>query len=134
MTVLDGFIQGVIQGLTEFLPVSSDGHLSLFQHFFGLAGENALFFTVILHVGTRAAVFIAFYKTIFQMVVEFFRMVGAICKKQFKYRKSTRLSIVCLTDHSLPASSRYFSSLRFTRCRALSMDLTWRPSLSAISW
>ena len=39
MGIFDAVIQGVIQGLTEFLPVSSSGHLSLYQHFTGLGGE-----------------------------------------------------------------------------------------------
>ncbi len=88
MSVLDGFFQGLIQGLTEFLPVSSDGHLSLFQHFFGLNGENALFFTVMLHVGTLIAVFIAFWKDIWAIVGEFFKTIGDIFKGKFKYSES----------------------------------------------
>ncbi|MGD8836743.1 MAG: undecaprenyl-diphosphate phosphatase, partial [Desulfobacteraceae bacterium] len=45
---------GVVQGLTEFLPVSSSGHLVLFQHLFGLV-EPELLFDVCVHVGTLAA-------------------------------------------------------------------------------
>ncbi|MEA5051600.1 MAG: undecaprenyl-diphosphate phosphatase [Oscillospiraceae bacterium] len=86
MTVFEGILQGVIQGLTEFLPVSSDGHLSLFQHFFGLSGDNALFFTVMLHVGTLIAVFIAFWKDIWAMIVEFFKMIGDLFTKKFNYK------------------------------------------------
>ncbi len=88
MTILQGALQGVIQGLTEFLPVSSDGHLALFQHFFGLNGENALFFTVMLHVGTLAAVFIAFHKTIGKMIGEGFRMIGDIFTGKFSYKNA----------------------------------------------
>ncbi len=43
---------GVLQGLTEFLPVSSSGHLVLFQQFFDLAGDEAILFDLVLHVGT----------------------------------------------------------------------------------
>ena len=51
MTILEAVLQGIIQGFTEFLPVSSSGHLSLFQHFFGISGQNALFFSVMLQIG-----------------------------------------------------------------------------------
>lgn len=59
MSILDAIIQGIVQGLTEFLPVSSSGHLSITQHILG-ATENNLFFNVMLHVGTLVAV-VAFY-------------------------------------------------------------------------
>lgn len=88
MTVLEGFLQGMLQGFTEFLPISSSGHLSLFQHFFGLQGENALFFSVMLHVGTLIAVFAAYYKTILRMIVEFFTMIGDIFTKKFSYKNA----------------------------------------------
>ena len=55
MSILDAIIQGIVQGLTEFLPVSSSGHLSITQHILG-ATENNLFFNVMLHVGTLVAV------------------------------------------------------------------------------
>ena len=56
MTIIDAIIQGVVQGLTEFLPVSSSGHLAITQHITGVAGESNLFFNVMLHVGTLVAV------------------------------------------------------------------------------
>lgn len=88
MTVLDGFLQGMLQGFTEFLPISSSGHLSLFQHFFGLADNNALFFSVMLHVGTLIAVFVAYYKTIWRMIVEFFTMIGDLFTRKFSYKNA----------------------------------------------
>ncbi|MDR1319585.1 MAG: undecaprenyl-diphosphate phosphatase [Treponema sp.] len=56
MNILTAVFLGVVQGLTEFLPVSSSGHLVLFQRIFGIA-EPALFFDTLLHIGTLAAVF-----------------------------------------------------------------------------
>lgn len=47
MSIIDAIIQGIVQGLTEFLPVSSSGHLSITQHILG-ATENNLFFNVML--------------------------------------------------------------------------------------
>ncbi len=61
--MLKFIILGVIQGLTEFLPVSSSGHLVIFQKFFGMAGEEVAV-SVILHLGTMLALFIFFAKDI----------------------------------------------------------------------
>ena len=50
MSILDAIIQGIVQGLTEFLPVSSSGHLAITQHILGSGGESNLFFNVMLLV------------------------------------------------------------------------------------
>ena len=55
MTIVEAVILGVIQGVTEFLPVSSTAHLSLAEYFLGLA-ETPRFFDVMLHLGTLAAI------------------------------------------------------------------------------
>ena len=63
MTLTEAVILGVVQGLTEFLPVSSSGHLVLFQHLLGLK-EPLLAFDISVHVGTLVAVLIYFYRDI----------------------------------------------------------------------
>lgn len=68
MTLLEAVVLGIIQGLTEFLPVSSSGHLVLFQQLFGIGGDMALTFDVALHVGTLAAVFAVYWKRIWEMI------------------------------------------------------------------
>ena len=83
MSMLETIIQAVIQGLTEFLPVSSSGHLSLYQHFTGNSGEGALMFSAVLHLGTLVAVFVAFRKLIIDLVFEFFRMCKDLFTKKF---------------------------------------------------
>ena len=85
MSILEAIIQGIIQGLTEFLPVSSSGHLSLYQHFTGNSGEGALLFSAILHLGTLVAVFVAFRKTIWEMLKELVFMVRDIFTGKFKW-------------------------------------------------
>ena len=67
MNVLQAALLGLIQGLCEFLPVSSSGHLVLFQKIFGLS-EGALFFDTMLHVATLFAVFWAFRRTLLSIL------------------------------------------------------------------
>ena len=71
---IEYLILGIVQGFTEFLPVSSSGHLSLFQHLFGYSGESNLILTVLLHIGTLVAVFIVYHKIIWELIKELFRM------------------------------------------------------------
>ncbi|MCL2762006.1 MAG: undecaprenyl-diphosphate phosphatase [Treponema sp.] len=67
MHIIEAILLGVIQGLTEFLPVSSSGHLVLFQKIFGIS-EPALFFDTMLHVGTLVAVFAVLWKDIWAIL------------------------------------------------------------------
>ena len=86
MTILDGLFQGIIQGATEFLPVSSDGHLTLYQHLTGNSGQGALFFNLMLHLGTLLAVFIVYYKDIWQLLCAFFKMLGEVFTGKFHFK------------------------------------------------
>ena len=67
MTVWLAALLGLVQGLCEFLPVSSSGHLLLLQKMFGVE-EGALFFTVMLHIGTLVAVLIVYRKMIWKLL------------------------------------------------------------------
>lgn len=67
MTVLEGFILGIIQGLSEFLPISSSGHLVLFQKLFGIK-ENVFSFDIALHVASLAAVVAVMWKDIIEIL------------------------------------------------------------------
>lgn len=87
MSLTDAILQAVIQGLTEFLPVSSSGHLSLYQHFTGNSGEGALLFSAVLHLGTLIAVFIAFRQKISALLPEFFSLIKDLFKGKFKWEK-----------------------------------------------
>ncbi|MBO5334152.1 MAG: undecaprenyl-diphosphate phosphatase [Clostridia bacterium] len=87
MSIIKAIILGAVQGITEFLPISSSGHLSLFQHFLGVGGEGSLLFSVLLHLGTLIAVFIVFHKTIFELVVEFFGHIKDIFTGNFKFKE-----------------------------------------------
>lgn len=70
MTFFEAIILGLAQGLSEFLPISSSGHLALLQYFFGIEGESVLAFAVLLHLGTLISVFIVYRKDIWALFVE----------------------------------------------------------------
>ena len=73
MSLLSSIILGLIQGVAEFLPISSSGHLAIAEHLLGMTGlEIPEFFDVLLHLGTLIAVFAAYWDDIRNMVVEFF--------------------------------------------------------------
>lgn len=86
MDIVTVIIQAVVQGLTEFLPVSSSGHLSVVQHITGVDGEAALVLSLVLHLGTLAAVFIAFWGTIWGMIKEFFLTIRDIFTGKFSWK------------------------------------------------
>ena len=77
MSYLSAIILGLVQGVAEFLPISSSGHLAIFQKFFSLADveHDHMFFDVLLHLGTLIAVFVAYRKDIAEILREFFAMV-----------------------------------------------------------
>lgn len=78
MTIWIAILLGLVQGLCEFLPVSSSGHLVLLHNLFGIE-EGALFFTIVLHVGTLLAVFAVYYKQIWALLRRpFQRRVGML--------------------------------------------------------
>lgn len=87
MNIFEAIMQGIIQGLTEFLPVSSSGHLSLYQHFTGNSGEGALLFSAVLHLGTLVAMFTAFRKTIWELIKELGFMIKDIFTGKFKWKE-----------------------------------------------
>jgi len=70
MSWLDSLILGIVQGITEFLPISSDGHLSITQKFLDYrsgrsqTGAENLFFVVMVHLGTLAAILLYYYRKV----------------------------------------------------------------------
>ena len=81
MSYLTSILLGLIQGIAEFLPISSSGHLAIAQNLLGLNTEIPEFFDVLLHLGTLLAVFAAYWQDIRDMVLEFFRGVGDIARR-----------------------------------------------------
>ena len=75
MSLLSSILLGLIQGVAEFLPISSSGHLAIAEHLLGMSGASDIpeFFDVLLHLGTLLAVFVAYWPEVRDMVLEFFR-------------------------------------------------------------
>lgn len=85
MSIWQSILLGLIQGVTEFLPISSSGHLILFQQIFNVQLEgNDMLFDTLLHLGTLVAVFIAFRKRICALIKSFFRSIPQLFKGQLK--------------------------------------------------
>lgn len=78
LSLLSSILLGLIQGLAEFLPISSSGHLAIAEQLLGVEGASEIpgFFDVLLHLGTLVAVFVAYWPEIRDMILEFFRGIG----------------------------------------------------------
>ena len=83
MSLLSSILLGLIQGVAEFLPISSSGHLAIAEHLLGMSGTSDIpeFFDVLLHLGTLLAVFVAYWDDIRDMVLEFFRGVSDLAHR-----------------------------------------------------
>lgn len=79
MTYFEATILGLVQGLAEFLPISSSGHLALLQSWFKIDESKVLLFTVLLHVGTLISVFIVYWKDIWELIVELVLTIRDLC-------------------------------------------------------
>ncbi len=83
MTILKSIIYGIVQGLAEFLPISSSGHLAILHALLG--GEENLSFDVLLHLGTLVAVLIVYRKDVATLIVSFFTLIGKLFRGNFRY-------------------------------------------------
>jgi undecaprenyl-diphosphatase len=70
MTIWNAVLLGLVQGIAEFLPISSSGHLSIVNNLFKMSNEGHVFFDVLLHLGTLASIFIVYWQELKEMFYE----------------------------------------------------------------
>ena len=78
MSLLEAIILGLIQGLSEFLPVSSSGHLLVFHHIFGVYAEDNLTFIIVLNMGSLMPLLFVFRKDIWALIKNPFQKTAAL--------------------------------------------------------
>lgn len=103
MSIFEAIIQGIIQGITEFLPISSSGHLSISKHIFNIRMPGILF-DIMLHLGTLVAVVFVYRHTIGNLIVEFFKLIGDLIHRRFKWGEmnDSRRLLIMLVIGLLP--------------------------------
>lgn len=102
MNYFESFILGIVQGLTEFLPISSSGHLVIVQHLFGIVTDN-IAFEVAVHAGTLLSVVAVYYADLWQMIVSFFSGIFRLHRVQpFRNDAYFRLSVYVIVA-TIPA-------------------------------
>ncbi len=105
MLIFYSIIFGIVQGLTEFLPVSSSGHLVILHHFLDFNIADSLGFDVALHLGTLFALFIFFWSDIIRLVKAFFI---SLAKWNFKEDVDQRLAWLIFLATIPAAIAGYF--------------------------
>lgn len=132
MNYLMSILMGFIQGVAEFLPISSSGHLTLFQAFFGMENmeETHMFFTVLLHFGTLISVCIVYWRDIIDMIREFFLGIRALAVRDESVGKppAARRMVMLIVVATLPlfvmvffknALEQFFSNPILVSCMLL---------------
>ena len=84
MSIIEAVLYGIIQGVAEFLPISSSGHLALAQNFFGTEAENGFAFNIALHLATLLSVCVVFRKDVFALIKGFFSLVKKLFTGRLK--------------------------------------------------
>ncbi len=131
MSALEAVFFGIIQGLAEFLPISSSGHLAFFHELFGNMKEPTLSFDILLHLGTLAAVCIVYYKDIWDLIKAFFSLCGKIFKEKFRL-KNIKLSknekfllMICVAVIPLVPAALFEGYLEVVRGYIWAIGILW---------
>ena len=96
MSIFEAVLLGFVQGVTEFLPVSSDGHLTLLSYLLGLDMKSILPFKVMLHAATALAMLVFFAPTIW-------RLLRGLWARESVQRKGSWLIVLFIVVASIPA-------------------------------
>ena len=122
MNILKSILLGLVQGLTEFLPVSSSGHLAIFGKILGTNLDSEIYFNVLLHLGTLIAIIIVFHEDIWHMIQEFFQMLLIIFANFIVFSIPTPVRLIasssticlksCVNDYNFNYSHRTYRTSR----------------------
>lgn len=97
MNFFNAILLGIIQGLTEFLPVSSSGHLVLAQRFLGIQDTGNTLFEVFMHLGTLLAVLVFFRQRIWSLLVSLFSWKHTLRHQAHRRNRNVILYLLCAT-------------------------------------
>jgi len=103
MSWVEALFAGILQGLTEFLPVSSSGHLVIYATLFGADNQASLVFTVFLHFATLLAVIIVYLQDVLLLIREFFIAVADIILRRRRYNTPERRFLIMVIIGTIPA-------------------------------
>ena len=103
MTWWQALVAGIIQGVTEFLPVSSSGHLVIFNALFGAEEGGNLGFTVFLHLATLVSVAIMFRKDVWMLIKEFFAATWDLLRGKPNFKTPERRFLLLVVIATIPA-------------------------------
>ena len=106
MGYIEAIVLGLVQGLSEFLPISSSGHLAVLQSLFEINEDKVIFFAVLLHIGTLVSIFIVYHKDIYALIKELFLLFKDIFTGKglrIKERPIRKLGIMIIVS-SIPTA------------------------------
>ena len=134
MTLIQALILGLLQGLTEFLPVSSSGHLVIAQHFFGFL-TPPVFFDILLHLATALAIIVILWRPLFSLDKKTFGFIllaslpAGIIGVLLNSSIETLFSSVKLVAVALLVTALLLFLTRYFFSQAKSTRLTWKNTL-----
>ena len=103
MNWFQALILGLVQGLTEFLPVSSSGHIVIFSNILNVQIEDGNAFSVLLHLATFLSVCIMYREDVWMLIREFFLWLGDLLRGRFKVETPERRMLIMLIYATIPA-------------------------------
>ena len=126
--MLNAILLAILQGFTEFMPVSSSGHLVLAQELFNLHSPQMIVFDVFVHFGTLISVVVVFWKDILEILRSFFKAFATMkLKEEYKNKEHFRLGVAIIIG-SIPAGIigvlyRHQIEAAFTDPKLVAMNL-----------
>ena len=108
MSIIEALICGIVQGATEFLPVSSSGHLAIFHALFGMQDVSSnVTFDIMLHMATLCAVFAVYHKDIFKLIPAFFTMIAKLVRGKAREFSSSERTAAFVSVATIPLAGAF---------------------------